>query len=394
MVPPSLAASRASATAGNASSSRGSNVQVAAVVQSRPGAASGTRSGHARPSAIGIRMSGGLAWMIVAPSENSTIECTIDCGCTTTSTLSRPKPNSRCASITSRPLFTSVAELVVTSGPIFHVGCASACSGVTHASRSLGQPRNGPPLAVSTSRLTSEFAPARRHWAIVECSESTGTICPGLARLVTSGPPMISDSLLASARVRPASSAASVARRPAAPVTPFSTTSHCRPARWHTASGPGEHGDLGGGRRSPRLVRDDSSLIASVTDGAAASSATATTGTPNSTAWRASSAGLPPPAASATIRKRSGLRRAMSSAWVPIDPVEPRITTSRGAGVAVTRPLFHGCDDASGIRAGLAGMPEGNPARELPPLNLRRVTRWDRGPCRDNIPVTYGNYVQ
>ena len=76
-------------------------------------------------------MSGGLAWMIVAPSENSTIECTIDCGCTTTSMRSSPKPNSRCASITSRPLFTSVAELVVTSGPIRHVGCARACSGVT-----------------------------------------------------------------------------------------------------------------------------------------------------------------------------------------------------------------------------------------------------------------------
>jgi hypothetical protein len=29
----------------------------------------------------------------------------------------------------------------------------------------------------------------------------------------------------------------------------------------------------------------------------------------------------------------------MSSAWVPIDPVEPRITTSRGAGVALTRPF-------------------------------------------------------
>jgi hypothetical protein len=40
------------------------------------------------------------------------------------------------------------------------------------------------------------------------------------------------------------------------------------------------------------------------------------------------------------------LRRAMSSAWVPIDPVEPRITTSRGACVAVTR-LF--CYSAAGV---------------------------------------------
>jgi hypothetical protein len=36
------------------------------------------------------------------------------------------------------------------------------------------------------------------------------------------------------------------------------------------------------------------------------------------------------------------LRRTMSSAWVPIDPVEPRITTSRRAGVAVTRSFCHG----------------------------------------------------
>ena len=73
---------------------------------------------------------------------------------------------------------------------------------------------------------------------MVECSESTGTICPGLARLVTSGPPMISDSLLARASTRPASSAASVACSPAAPVTPLSTTSAGHPATSQIASGP------------------------------------------------------------------------------------------------------------------------------------------------------------
>jgi hypothetical protein len=30
-------------------------------------------------------MSGGDAWAMVDPSMNSTIECTIDCGCTVTS---------------------------------------------------------------------------------------------------------------------------------------------------------------------------------------------------------------------------------------------------------------------------------------------------------------------
>ena len=79
-------------------------------------------------------MSGGLACAIVEPSTNSTIEWTIDCGCTTTSIASNGTSNSRCASITSRPLLTSVAELMVTTGPMSQVGCASACSGVTSAS--------------------------------------------------------------------------------------------------------------------------------------------------------------------------------------------------------------------------------------------------------------------
>ena len=159
-------------------------------------------------------------------------------GCTTTSMRSKGMPKSRCASITSRPLLTRVAELMVMTGPMSQVGCASACSAVTSASSSAVRPRNGPPLAVSTSRRTSSARPPRRHWASAECSESTGTIWPGLARPVTSGPPMISDSLLASARVVPASSAASVGRSPTAPVIPLSTTSQARPAASVEASSP------------------------------------------------------------------------------------------------------------------------------------------------------------
>ena len=34
---------------------------------------------------MGRRMSGGLSWAIVEPSAKATIECTSDCGCTTTS---------------------------------------------------------------------------------------------------------------------------------------------------------------------------------------------------------------------------------------------------------------------------------------------------------------------
>src|SRR5215203_1077543 len=109
--------------------------------------------------------------------------------------------------MSSRPLFMSVAELIVTTGPMAHVGWASAWSTVTSASSAALRPRKGPPLAVSTSRATSPRAPPRRHWASAECSESTGTSWPGAAAAVTRSPPATSDSLLASATVRPAASA-------------------------------------------------------------------------------------------------------------------------------------------------------------------------------------------
>src|SRR6056297_3250492 len=97
---------------------------------------------------MGRRISGGEACAIVEPSTYSTIECTMDCGCTTTEMSDKAKSNSKCASITSKPLFIKVAELIVTSGPMFHVGCASACEGVTASSSAALHPRNGPPDAV------------------------------------------------------------------------------------------------------------------------------------------------------------------------------------------------------------------------------------------------------
>ena len=63
-----------------------------------------------------------------------TSEWTIDCGCTTTSIRSYGVPNRWWASMTSRPLFMSVAESIVILPPIAHVGCASASSTVTPAS--------------------------------------------------------------------------------------------------------------------------------------------------------------------------------------------------------------------------------------------------------------------
>ncbi len=107
------------------------------------------------------------------------------CGCTTTSIRSKGMPNSRCASITSSPLLTRVAELMVTRGPIDQVGCASACSGVTSCSSSRARPRNGPPLAVSTRRRTSSAtaaAQALRQRAVLGVDRARSD--PGLARAV------------------------------------------------------------------------------------------------------------------------------------------------------------------------------------------------------------------
>ena len=198
------------------------------MVQSQACATFGTRSGQDIPNAIGKRMSGGEHWASTEPSTNSTIEWTTDCGCTVTSMRSNGMSNKRWASISSSPLLTIVAELVVTTLPITQVGWASAWAGVTSWSCSRDQPRNGPPDAVRINFRTSAAVPPRRHWAKAECSLSTGTICPGLAAAVTKRPPTISDSLLAKAKVLPVFRVAKVGAKPIEPVMPLITTSASR----------------------------------------------------------------------------------------------------------------------------------------------------------------------
>ena len=83
----------------------------------------------------------------------------VDCGWTTTSTCDGCKSNSQHASITSKPLFISVAESMVIRFPIFQVGWFSACSGVTSASASFGVFRKGPPDAVRISFATCSRCP-------------------------------------------------------------------------------------------------------------------------------------------------------------------------------------------------------------------------------------------
>ena len=74
----------------------------------------------------------------IDPSTYSTSECTVDCGCTVTRTWLGGTSNSRQASMTSRPLFSMVAESMVMRRPITQVGCFSACSGVMAANWSSG----------------------------------------------------------------------------------------------------------------------------------------------------------------------------------------------------------------------------------------------------------------
>ena len=112
------------------------------------------RSGQPRACAMGVRMSGLPSWARIEPSTYSTIECTMLCGCTTTSTRAGSMPNSRQASMSSRPLFIRVAESTEILRPMLQRGWAQAWSGVTPAMASAGVRRKGPPDAVSSTRCT------------------------------------------------------------------------------------------------------------------------------------------------------------------------------------------------------------------------------------------------
>ena len=120
-------------------------------------------------------MSGTPIWQITDPSTISTIEWMRLCGCSTTSMRSGGRSNSQRASITSSPLFISVALSMLIFFPISQTGCFRACSGVTWARSPAGVVRNGPPEAVRMIRRTSAKCSPRRHWCTAECSLSTGT---------------------------------------------------------------------------------------------------------------------------------------------------------------------------------------------------------------------------
>ena len=72
-------------------------------------------------------MDGGESCASMAPSVNSTRQCTMLCGWITAVHCSGRRPKSHWASISSSPLLASVAESTVIFGPIDQVGCLVAC---------------------------------------------------------------------------------------------------------------------------------------------------------------------------------------------------------------------------------------------------------------------------
>ena len=173
--------------------------------------------------------------------------------------------------------------MIVTTGPIFQVGCVNASSTVTSLKSFLFL--NGPPLAVRINFETSFFVPARSACANAECSESTGIICPGLAARKTKSPPATSDSLFASATLFPTPKAFSVGPSPTDPVIALSITSTGIAATCAAAPFPSITFTPGNASRSN-----------------APSPSTATTFTPKARACSTNRGIFDPPAASATTR--------------------------------------------------------------------------------------------
>src|SRR3954464_7273913 len=217
--------------------------------------------------------------------------------------------------MSSRPLFISVAESIVILPPIVHVGCWRASSTLTPARSARVRPRNGPPLAVSTSLSIVPGRSAEMSWCSAECSESTGMICAPVASAswVTSSPPTTSDSLLARARSMPSPSVATVGPSPTEPTSALSTRSASDSiTRVIRPAGP---------------VSTSPSVHASAARAAASRSASAMRCTPCARACSTSASHERP--ADRPTSSMSSEPSTISSACVPIEPVEPRMSSRR-----------------------------------------------------------------
>ncbi len=266
-------------------------------------------------------------------------------------------PNSRQASISSRPLFIRVAESTEIFRPMLQFGWATACSGVARAMASRVQVRKGPPEAVSRIlRIPGGQCPAGLAAAgtgrprCARCRSGTSSAPDAATASISKRPAQTSDSLLASSTRLPARAAARVGLRPAAPTMAAMTCP--APGCAATASRPSSPARTRVGRLR-RLTSPSSRCAAS-------GEASATTSGRNSMHCSSSRPSLRS-AASATTRKRSGWRRTTSRVLSPIDPVDPRIdrpftkrprsSSGRGSGSA---PPPSGCRSGRVCRRGLA----------------------------------------
>ena len=193
-------------------------------------------SGPARPgnARSGCACRAAPSCAIIEPSRNSTMPCTIDCGCTSTSiSLGRHR---------EQMMRLDQFEALVHQGrgidrdlrahrPVRMLAAPVAASPPRTASTL--QVRNGPPDAVRITRRTSRRAARRSAPETARCARNRPAArsrrCAA-ARRMNSAPAQTRHSLLASATVAPRSTAASVGRKPAAPVIAAITQSAGRAA--------------------------------------------------------------------------------------------------------------------------------------------------------------------
>ena len=272
-------------------------------------------------------MSGVPSWAFREPSTKRTAEWTTLCGWMTTSIASSSTSYSQRASTTSRPLFARVAESIVILAPIDHVGWRSACSGVTSRDPA-GPSRNGPPEAVRTRAATpapglaDEALPDRRVLG-VDRAEPGERARERVARVVAA-------TSAASAR------ASGITRWPPATSVSLLAVATTLPARE---------------RREDRAEADDAAgrdddqvdVVAGgeLDEGVGPATRPCRTGldagrggrVADADDRRAEAGGLLATACRSTARgerdhaERSGSPARTSSAWRPIEPVEPRTAT-------------------------------------------------------------------
>ena len=259
-----------------------------------------------------MRISGTPSCAIQLPSLYSTSECTMLSGCTSTPIRSGSRSKSQRASITSKPLFMSVAESIVIFAPISQFGCASACAGLAAASTSaLRLPersarRGEPDLAHRRAALAREALRDRDVLGVERKQLRTAR-----ARGVEHERPPGDEHFFVRERDVAAASAAP-RRRARARRCPRARRSRDRPCAWRPRTDPLRPTRRAGpARRAPRARARASSARATETS----------SGLNCLHCWISRSTERP--AASATTRSFSGKREITSSVCVPIEPVEP-----------------------------------------------------------------------